>query len=140
LSTRLLQDRGLSAKQVGRLAESGWLRRLGRGVYLLPGDELNRDASLAWLRTQVPGFHVAGKTALGWRGVRHNLAFKERLVLWGDVPTTLPTWFTGYHPQACHEFVIRGHSFACHSCLAILASTVLGSASAEHRERTASPP
>jgi hypothetical protein len=94
----LLQDRGLSAKQVGRLAESGWLRRLGRGVYLLPGDELNRDASLAWLVTQVPGLHVAGKTALGWRGVRHNLAFKERLVLWGDVPTMLPTWFTDTFP------------------------------------------
>lgn len=107
LSTRLLQDRGLSAKQVGRLAESGWLRRLGRGVYLLPGDELNRDASLAWLVTQVPGLHVAGKTALGWRGVRHNMAFKERLVLWGDVPTTLPTWFTDTFPatyQATHLF------------------------------------
>lgn len=107
LSIRSLQDRGLSAKQVGRLAESGWLRRLGRGVYLLPGDELNRDASLAWLVTQVPGLHVAGKTALGWRGVRHNLGLKERLVLWGDVPTTLPTWFIDTFPaayQATHLF------------------------------------
>ncbi|MCP5271502.1 MAG: type IV toxin-antitoxin system AbiEi family antitoxin domain-containing protein [Burkholderiaceae bacterium] len=107
LSTRLLQEQGLSAKQVVRLAEGGWLRRLGRGVYLLPGDELNRDAALAWLGTQVPGLHVAGKTALGWRGVRHNLAFKERLVLWGDVPTTLPDWFTDVFPaayQATHLF------------------------------------
>ena len=107
LSTQLLQERGLSAKQVVRLAEGGWLRRLGRGVYLLPGDELNRDAALAWLGTQVPGLHVAGKTALGWRGVRHNLAFKERLVLWGDVPTTLPDWFTDVFPaayQATHLF------------------------------------
>ncbi len=107
LSTRLLQEQGLSAKQVVRLAEDGWLRRLGRGVYLLPGDELNRDAALAWLGTQVPGLHVAGKTALGWRGVRHNLAFKERLVLWGDVPTTLPEWFTDVFPaayQATHLF------------------------------------
>jgi hypothetical protein len=107
LSTQLLQERGLSAKQVVRLAEGGWLRRLGRGVYLLPGDELNRDAALAWLGTQVPGLHVAGKTALGWRGVRHNLSFKERLVLWGDVPTTLPDWFTEVFPaayQATHLF------------------------------------
>jgi len=107
LSTRLLQDQGLSAKQVARLAEGGWLRRLGRGVYLLPGDELNRDAALAWLGTQVPGLHVAGKTALGWRGVRHNLAFKERLVLWGDLPTTLPAWITAAYPaayQATHLF------------------------------------
>ncbi len=107
LSTRRLQDQGLSAKQVARLAEGGWLRRLGRGVYLLPGDELHRDASLAWLGTQVAGLHVAGKTALGWRGVRHNLAFKERLVLWGDVPTALPAWFTETFPsayQATHLF------------------------------------
>jgi len=92
---------------VVRLAEGGWLRRLGRGVYLLPGDELNRDAALAWLGTQVPGLHVAGKTALGWRGVRHNLAFKERLGLWGDVPTTLPDWFMEVFPaayQATHLF------------------------------------
>lgn len=79
---------------------NGWLRRLGRGVYLLPEDELNRDAALAWLGTQVPGLHVAGKTALGWQGVGHNLAFKERLVLWGDVPTTLPDWFTDVFPAA----------------------------------------
>jgi len=107
LSTHLLRDHGLTAKQVGRLAESGWLRRLGRGVYLLPGDELNRDAALAWLGTQVPGLHVAGKTALGWRGVRHNLAFKERLVLWGDVPARLPDWLTVVFSasyQATHLF------------------------------------
>ena len=89
LSTQLLQEQGLSAKQVVRLAEGGWLRRLGRGVYLLPGDELGRDAALAWLGTQVPGLHVAGKTALGWRGVRHNLAFMERLVLWIAGPTAV---------------------------------------------------
>ena len=107
LSTQLLRDRGLTAKQVGRLAESGWLRRLGRGVYLLPGDELSREATLAWLGTQVPGLHVAGKTALGWRGVRHNLAFKERLVLWGDAPARLPAWLTTAFPaayQATHLF------------------------------------
>ena len=107
LSTRLLQDQGLGAKQVARLAAGGWVRRLGRGVYLLPGDELNRDAALAWLGQQAPGLHVAGKTALGWRGVRHNLAFKDRLVLWGEVPATLPTWFTEAFPsayQATHLF------------------------------------
>ena len=107
LSTRLLQGQGLSANQVARLAEGGWLQRLGRGAYLLPGDKLDRDATLSWLATCVPGLHVAGKTALAWRGVRHNLAFKERLVLWGDKPTTLPAWFTTALPaayQATHLF------------------------------------
>ena len=107
MATTWLQDRGLSAKQVGRLAKGGWLKRLGHGTYLLPGDELNRDASLARLAELVPGLHVAGKTALAWRGVRHNLAFNERLILWGDKPATLPAWFTVAFPahyQGTHLF------------------------------------
>jgi hypothetical protein len=107
LATPWLSERGLNAQQVARLAESGWLMRLGRGVYLLPGDQLNRDAALAWLVSEIPGLHVAGKTALAWHGVRHNLAAKERLVLWGDRPATLPGWFTSVFPssyQATHLF------------------------------------
>lgn len=102
-----LQERGFNAKQVARLAQDGWLERLGHGVYLLPGDQLNRDASLARLAESMPGLHVAGKTALAWRGVRHNLSIKERLILWGDKASTLPIWFTSAFPadyQATHLF------------------------------------
>lgn len=83
------------------------MTRLGRGIYLLPGDQLNRDAALARLAAEVPGLHVAAKSALAWRGVRHNLAAKERLVLWGDRPGALPHWFTTAFPssyQATHLF------------------------------------
>jgi hypothetical protein len=107
LATAWLQERGLSAKQVARLAEEGWLQRLGHGIYVLPGDQLNREASLARLAESVSGLHVAGKTALAWRGVRHNIAFKEQLSLWGHKPATLPTWFTTAFParyQATHLF------------------------------------
>lgn len=107
LTTQWLSERGLAAQQVARLAEGGWLTRLGRGIYLLPGDQLNREAALAWLASATPGLHVAGKSALAWRGVRHNLATKERLVLWGDRPGSLPRWFTTAFPssyQATHLF------------------------------------
>lgn len=107
LHTTWFQDRGLNAKQVARLGAEGWLQRLGRGTYLLPGDTLNREASLAHLVKMIPGLHVGGKTALSWRGVRHNLAFKELLILWGDAPATLPTWFTAAFPanyQSTHLF------------------------------------
>jgi hypothetical protein len=40
------------------------------------------------------GFHVGGKTALDWRGVRQNVSFREVLTLWGDEPRRLPQWFT----------------------------------------------
>lgn len=107
MASAWLQERGLSAKQVARLAQGGWLQRLGHGVYVLPGDQLNRDASLVQLATLIPGLHVAGKTALAWRGVRHNLAVREQLILWGDKPATLPAWFTTKFPadyQATHLF------------------------------------
>lgn len=107
VSTEWLVARGLQPAQVARLAGSGWLKRLGRGAYVLPGDELSRDATLAWLAVQTPGLHVAGKTALSWRGARHNLAFQEHLVLWGDKSARLPGWFTARFPsryQATHLF------------------------------------
>lgn len=107
MPTTWLQARGLTAKQVSRLAQDGWLERLGHGVYILPGDQLGRDASLARLADSIPGLHVGGKTALAWRGVRHNLAVKDRLILWGDKSASLPTWFTSVFPaayQATHLF------------------------------------
>jgi hypothetical protein len=94
LSTGALEARGLSAFRASALARSGWLVHLARGVYMLPGDTLTRDGCLAFLSEQIPGLHVGGKTALAWRGVRQNVAFREHLNLWGDVPRRLPPWFT----------------------------------------------
>lgn len=102
-----LEAHGLSAKHASRLAQAGWLHRLGRGTYLLPGDTLDRQASLAQLSQSISGLHVAGKTALAWWGVRHNLAASELLSLWGDAPAKLPEWFTDNFPahyQASHLF------------------------------------
>ena len=94
LSTSALQAHGVSAFRASDLARSGWLTHLGRGVYMLPGDTLTREGSLAYLSQRVSGFHVGGKTALDWRGVRQNVSFREVLILWGDQPKRLPAWFT----------------------------------------------
>lgn len=107
LSTAFLQARGLSAFRASALARSGWLVHLARGVYMLPGDTLERDGCLAFLSARTPGLHVGGKTALAWRGVRQNIAFRERLNLWGDTPRRLPDWFTqrfANHYQATRLF------------------------------------
>lgn len=98
LSTATLQARGLSAFRASALAQSGWLVHLARGVYMLPGDTLTRDGSLAFLSAQTPGLHVGSKTALAWRGVRQNIAFREHLSLWGNAPKRLPEWFTQRFP------------------------------------------
>lgn len=98
LSTVALQARGLSAFRASALARSGWLVHLARGVYMLPGDTLTRDGCLAFLSAQTPSLHVGSKTALAWRGVHQNIAFREHLSLWGDVPRRLPGWFTQRFP------------------------------------------
>jgi hypothetical protein len=41
----------------------------------------------------IPGFHVGGKTALNWYGVRHYVAQQETLHLYGSVAAKLPAWF-----------------------------------------------
>jgi hypothetical protein len=78
--------------------KSDWLARLGRGVFMFPKDTLNREDSLKFLARSVEGFHVGGKTALAWRGIRHNLPAREPLSLWGGKRAFLPAWFTERFP------------------------------------------
>jgi len=89
-----LQRLGVSAKLAAYYAESGWLTRIGQGVYAFPNDELDPHAAVLLLQGRVAGLHVAAKSALALQGVRHNLAVRESLVLWGDVRFKLPNWFT----------------------------------------------
>ena len=74
---------GVSSALAHHYLKSGWLLRLGRGVFMYPNDTLSREGCLKFLSRQVAGFHVGGKTALAWRGVRHNLPAREPLSLWG---------------------------------------------------------
>jgi len=93
-----LQKLGVSPALAHHYLKSDWLARLGRGVFMFPKDTLNREDSLKFLARAVPGFHVGGKTALAWRGIRHNLPAREPLSLWGDRRVFLPAWFTGRFP------------------------------------------
>ena len=92
--SRDLQALGLPSAAAARLAQAGWLKRLGRGVYQVPNAKLDINKALAYLSIEVPELHVGGKTALAWRGTRHNLAHQERLHLWGLKAGRLPAWFT----------------------------------------------
>lgn len=99
LSLHDLEAFGVSPYLAAKYARSGWLVRLGPGLYRLPSPPLDRDQSLLVLQERVPGLHVAGRTALAWQGVRHNVEFAERLTLWGLKPGPLPTWFTEQFPN-----------------------------------------
>lgn len=95
----MLDEHGVSAFLAAKYARSGWLKRLSQGVYAFTGDKLNRDQCLLYLQVQIQGLHVAGKTALAWHGVRHNVTAQEHLVLWGDEKRAkLPKWFVEEYP------------------------------------------
>lgn len=111
----MLDAQGVSAFLAAKHARSGWLKRLARGVYALAGDTLNRDQCLLFLQGQIAGLHVAGKTALAWQGVRHNLTRREHLMLWGDDKRAkLPLWFVDQFPAGYRSTTLFS-SKACSS-------------------------
>ena len=107
LDVAFLKKKGLSTAHASHLAKGGWLTHLGRGVYMLPGDTLTRDGCLAYLMRRHAGVHVGGKTALAWRGVKHNISFRETISLWGEQPLRLPEWLVSRYActyQTTHLF------------------------------------
>lgn len=89
-----LASLGVSSALAHHYLKSGWLARLGRGVFMFPNDTLREQACLRFLARRIPGFHVGGSTALAWRGIRHNLPTHEPLWLWGDAKVRLPAWIS----------------------------------------------
>jgi hypothetical protein len=93
LDVSTLAALGISSALAHYYLTSGWLERLGRGVFALPNDTLELNACVKFLARRIPGLHVGGKTALAWRGIRHNLSQRESIWLFGDVSARLPRWF-----------------------------------------------
>jgi len=104
LDTRDLAAFGVSSDLAYFYAKSGWLERLARGVYMLVGDTLSRESCLRFLAERIHGFHVGGKTALAWHGLRHNLPARETLTLWAPKNARLPEWFSKRFPS---RFTVR---------------------------------
>lgn len=94
LDVAALAGAGVSPKRASDYVSNGWLTRLGRGVYAFPNDEIRVHESVVMLQRHMPGLHVAGRSALGLNGIRHNLGRRETLVLWGDSRPSLPSWFS----------------------------------------------
>ncbi len=106
---RDLTKLGVSSALAHHYLKTGWLVRLGRGIFMFPNDTLRREDCLKFLARRVPGFHAGGKTALAWRGVRHNLPAREPLSLWGDRKARLPVWFQKLFPA---RYTARNPFFA----------------------------
>jgi hypothetical protein len=89
-----LRRLGISSALAHGYVKSGWLERLGRGLFMFAGDTLHRDPTLSFLEGRIQGLHVAAKTALAWHDFRQNVAQQEKLILWGTWKGSLPSWFT----------------------------------------------
>jgi hypothetical protein len=103
LTSEALAGLGISADLAVHYVRSGWLNRLARGVYFRPGEALLLHPSLRLLERKVEGFHVGGKTALDWYGVRHYVSQRQTLHLYGLVTTKLPDWFQERFPSEYHR-------------------------------------
>ncbi|MFA7324597.1 MAG: AbiEi antitoxin N-terminal domain-containing protein, partial [Candidatus Nanopelagicales bacterium] len=98
LDLAMLREHGISSALAAHYARTGWLERLGTGVYCVAGARLDRDQSLLFLQGRIEGLHVGGRTALAWLGVRQYLEVQERLTMWATVRGVLPAWFTERFP------------------------------------------
>ena len=101
IDTAAMKGLGISAALAHEYVRSGWLIRLGRGVFMFAGDRLERDATLRFLARRTEGLHVAARTALEWHGFRQNLAHREILSLRATRNLTLPEWFLERFPARC---------------------------------------
>lgn len=99
LDLATLGGHGISSALAAHYARTGYLERLGKGVYCIAGARLDRDQSLLLLQGRIVGLHVGGRTALAWQGVRQYLEVRERLTMWATARGTLPAWFTERFPS-----------------------------------------
>lgn len=89
-----LRKLGVSSQLAYWYANNGWLERLGRGVFVRDSKQLDLRASLRALELLGKSFHVGGRAALSWQGIRHFLRHKDQVVLYGTNPLVLPEWLT----------------------------------------------
>lgn len=88
----LTEHFGFSPQLAAHYTNRGLLKRLGSGVYALANEEISIYGALRFLQGSMPGLHVAGKTALAWQGISHNVYLRETTVVWGQNKSGLPKW------------------------------------------------
>jgi Transcriptional regulator, AbiEi antitoxin, Type IV TA system/Transcriptional regulator, AbiEi antitoxin N-terminal domain len=99
VSSAELAALGVSADLAVHYVRAGWLIRLARGLFARPEAPLELAPSLRALNRLNPSLHVGGASALDWHGVRHQVAQRPVLHLYGWDATKLPNWFSERFPS-----------------------------------------
>jgi hypothetical protein len=103
LTSARLSRAGISPDLAVHYARAGWLERLARGVYKRAGDRLDLNEVLRALEEYVPGLHVGGKSALDRHGIRHYVAARPVLTLFGWESWRVPAWLNERFPCRYHR-------------------------------------
>jgi len=103
LTSEDLASLGISADLAVHYVRAGWLERMARGVYCRPNDPPALHPSVVLLQRAFEGLHVGGKSALDWQGIRHYVAQRPVLHLYGWKAGRLPDWFTKRFPAQYHR-------------------------------------
>lgn len=91
-----LKEFGISRQLAYRYVQYGWLKQLGYGYYLRPGDRLTEKGAVASLQFNGVNVHIGGKSALALKGFIHYLNLRgDSLFLFGHGTRKLPEWFQG---------------------------------------------
>lgn len=94
-----LQRLGVSRQLARQYVSSGWMERLGRGVFVRPGDTVDWFGALYALQSQLDlSVHAAGLTALSLKGMAHYLQLggRKEVFLFGEQRERLPAWFLNH--------------------------------------------
>lgn len=98
VSASHLKEFGISRQLTYRYVQYGWLKQLGYGYYLRPGDTITEKGSVASLQANGVKVHIGGKSALALKGFAHYLSVGgETLTLYGHKARKLPEWFQQHY-------------------------------------------
>jgi len=100
VTTAWLASHGVTSDQARKLANSGWLQRVGHGAYCQAGEPLTWESAVFALQAidglGMPTFWLGGQTALALHGFAHYLPMGERTThLYGKEAIRLPRWLRG---------------------------------------------
>jgi hypothetical protein len=92
---------GCSSALLSYHEKKGNIRRLGRGVFAFPDDELDMFYSISFLQQSLPDLHIGAESALGYHATKNARSFAEPLVLCTQRRKELPDWFTRIFSVIC---------------------------------------
>lgn len=102
------EEQGYSRQLLYKYVQSGWLVKLGRGVYMRPGTNLDwQGVGLGLQRLAHAPFHVGGITALNQQGYAHYLPLGgEQTIHWFGKGAA-PAWVNTLNLPQTFQFHTR---------------------------------